>query len=172
MNKKEIIKDFIEAVDYMKRTKCDGTYHWIIDGDYNNDWALVLGWADGFEKEADDDCTDGTWRLCAKIAYQPNNSIMQCDYDIDWIMPYDEESGEVDDNEISIYPDTYLEELVNDLFEWYEDYKNENKTMDIVYLDDITGTLGEWLDAEFDDKVSNEIIELLIQAYDLAANEL
>ena len=172
MNKATLINEFIEAVKFLKTTKSNSTYYWIVDRDDNNDWALVLGWADGFEEEEDDDCTDKTWRLCAKISYQPNNSIMQCDYDIDWIMPYDEESGEVDDNEISIYPDTDLEELVNDLFEWYENYKNENKTMDTVYLDDITGTLGMWLDAEFDDAVSSEIIELLIQAYDLAVNEL
>ena len=58
MNKKEIIKDFIEAVDYMKRTKCNGTYYWTIDADDDNYWALVLGWADGFEEKADDDCTE------------------------------------------------------------------------------------------------------------------
>lgn len=37
-----------------------------------------------------------------KVAYQSVNSIMQCDYDIDWLMPYNEATGEVDDTDISI----------------------------------------------------------------------
>lgn len=124
MNKKELVKKFISAVEDMKKTKCDGTYHWMLGRDDNdNDWAIVLGWADGFDKVENDDCTDGTWRLCVKLAYQPWNSMLQCDYDIDWTMPYDEESGEVDDTEISIYPNTNLEECIDWLLEQYKRYE-------------------------------------------------
>ena len=49
------------------------------------------------------------------------NSIMQ-DYDIDWLMPYDEKSGEVYDNEVSIYSDTNLEDVVIWLLKCYESY--------------------------------------------------
>ena len=123
MNKETLIKNFIDAVADMKKTKFNGTYHWILGTDENNnDWAIVLGWHDGFDAEEQDDCMDGTWRLCAKLAYQPNNSIMQCDYDVDWLMPYDEESGEVDDNEVSIYPRTDLVELVEWLLACYSNY--------------------------------------------------
>jgi hypothetical protein len=50
----------------------------------------------------------------------------------------------------------------------------EDLTMSIntIYLDDITGTIGEWLDGYFDDEVPNEIVDLLIKAYNLAAKEL
>ena len=124
MNKAKLIKEFTNAVEDMKKTKCDGTYHWILGRDENdNDWAIVLGWADGFEEDKTDVCTDGTWRLCAKVAYQPWNSIMQCDYNIDWSMPYNEESGEVDDTEISIYPNTDLKETINWLLECYKSYE-------------------------------------------------
>lgn len=108
----------------MKNNHSDGTYYWILDTDENNNnWAIVLGWQDGYEKDENDSCMDGTYRLCSKLAYQPNNSVMQCDYDIDWLMPYDEESGEVDDNEISIYPNTDLNEVIDWLLKCYETYK-------------------------------------------------
>ena len=44
--------------------------------------------------------------------------------------------------------------------------------METVYLTDITGTIGEWLDTDFDNEVSNEIIKLLTDVYNLAAKEL
>ena len=123
MDKARLVNEFVNAVEDMQRTKFDGTYHWILDRDENdNDWAIVLGWADGFEADETDDCTDGTWRLCVKLAYQPWNSLMQCDYDVDWLMPYDEESGEVDDTEVSIYPNTNLEETIDWLLERYASY--------------------------------------------------
>jgi hypothetical protein len=123
MNKETLIKQFGEAITEMRRTHDNGTYHWNLEvDDNNNQWAIVLGWQDGYEEEPEDDCTDGTWRLCAKLAYQPTNSIMQCDYDIDWLMPYDEETGEVDDNEIPIYPNTDLKEAINWLLDCYHDY--------------------------------------------------
>ena len=47
----------------------------------------------------DYDNTDD-WKLYAKLAYQPTNSLMQ-EYDIDWLMPTDE-NGEVDDTELAV----------------------------------------------------------------------
>lgn len=125
MDKDKLVKEFVTAVEEMRRTHGYGTYYWIIGEDEKNDWAIVLGWGNGFEPEPDDDCTDGTWRICAKMAFQSKRNIMQCDYDVDWLMPYDEESGEVDDNEISIYPDTDLGSVVEWLLECYKRYKEE-----------------------------------------------
>lgn len=123
MNKTKLIKEFVNAVEYMKETKYNGTYYWYLREDgRGNDWAIVLGWADGFDERETDEYTDGTWRLCVKLAYQPNNSAMQCDYDVDWLMPYDIESGEVDDNEVSIYPNTNLEEVIDWLLECNANY--------------------------------------------------
>ena len=51
------------------------------------------------------------------------------------------------------------------------EYEEEELTMETVYLGDITGTIGEWLDAEFDDEVPNEVIKLLRKAYELAVKE-
>lgn len=124
MNKEKLYKEFETAVKLMKATHKNCTYHWYLDTDNNdNDWAIVLGWQDGYEEDEDDVCMDGTYRLCAKVAYQPSNSIMQCDYDIDWLMPYNKETGDVDDTEIPIYQDTNLKEVFDWLFDCYESYE-------------------------------------------------
>lgn len=123
MTRKQLVKEFKKAVEHMRRTHDNGTYHWYLHTDENNnDWAIVLGWTDGFEPDEDDDCTDGTYRLCAKLAYQPHNSIMQCDYDVDWLIPYDEETMEVDDNEVSIHQNDNAEEIVDWLLKCYKTY--------------------------------------------------
>lgn len=126
MDKVKLLNEFTDAVEYMKRTKFNGTYYWVLgeDDDYNN-WAIVLGWADGFEADETDDCLDGTWRLCVKLAYQSWNNISQCDYDWDWTMPFDEDSGEVDDTEISIYPNNDFEETIDWLLDRYTSYEIE-----------------------------------------------
>lgn len=125
MDEARLINKFTKAVEDMIWGKHSGTYHWTLGRDENgNDWAIVLGWADGFDTEENDDCTLGTWRLCVKLAYQPWNSLMQCDYDIDWLMPYDEESGEVDDTEVPIYPNTDLAETIEWLLDCYKRYEN------------------------------------------------
>ena len=37
------------------------------------------------------------WKIAWKIGRQTRNSIMQCDFDVDFEMPYDNETGDVDD---------------------------------------------------------------------------
>ena len=44
--------------------------------------------------------------------------------------------------------------------------------MGSIYLTDITGTLGEWLDSTFEDDVPKAVIDLLSKAYNLAVKEL
>lgn len=44
--------------------------------------------------------------------------------------------------------------------------------MDTVYLTDITGTIGEWLEAGVDSEVPYEVVKLLYKAYELAVKEL
>jgi hypothetical protein len=125
MNNAKLVKEITNAVEYMKKTKFDGTYYWILDTDENgNDWAIVLGWSDGYEPNANDDCMDGTYSLCAKIAYQSSKSIMQCDYDLDWTTPYNEETGETDETEIALFTGCDMEWVVNWLLDCYESYNN------------------------------------------------
>ena len=141
MKRSVLIKEFTAAVEEMRRTHGNGTYFWWLDEDDNgNNWAIVLGWADGFEENPNDNNLDGTWRICAKLAFQPCNSLMQCDYDVDWDMPYDKETGEVDDSEVSIYPCTDLPDVIEWLLECYErrDVKLHNKIIDVIEKHDFS----------------------------------
>ena len=125
----QIIHKLRLAVANMRRTHESGTYSWHLGQDNKgNDWAIVLGWRDGFDADEVDDCADGTYRLCTKLAYQPSNSLMQCDYDVDWMMPYDEDTGEVDVTEFVITPTTNLEAELKWLLDiWKERYDCENR---------------------------------------------
>ena len=133
MNKAKLVKEFANAISNMRKTHENGTYHWYLGTDENNnDWAIVLGWLDGFEADETDDCMDGTWRLCSKLAYQPCNSLMQCDYDIDWLLPLTK-SEEVVYVELA-HCEAYesVDQLTDDFLEYYRqvlenDKKIENK---------------------------------------------
>lgn len=107
-DRKNLARQLKIAIDHMLETEVEGTYYWYLDTtDEQNNWAIVLGWM----------TYDGAEELCVKLAYQPNNSLMQCDYDIDWLMPYDEETGEVDDNELTVGKDEDTVEIIN----WFLD---------------------------------------------------
>ena len=96
INKKSKLRDDIIAIIHEALSKPNDIGTWFIDLEVknNNRYAVVISWMD-YDKTNEYD-------LYAKVAYQPTNSIMQCDYDIDWLMPYDEGSGCVYDTETSI----------------------------------------------------------------------
>ena len=79
---------------------------------------LVMGWSGGFDKDdtQQNPYADGEYRICTKLAY--NCDSLQCDYEYDWEMPYDENTGDVDDTD-SEYgePDDIL---------WQIDYWRKN----------------------------------------------
>lgn len=123
MNREAIINSFVDTVESVRYHDFIGVYHWELGIDEkHNKWAIVLGWADGYESDEYDGYVDGTYRVCVKLAYQPDNSVMQADYDWDWHMPYDEESGDVDDTEIAIYPETDVKKAINYLLDCYTEY--------------------------------------------------
>ena len=99
-----------------------GTYHWKIKHIKQNVWAIVLGYSDGFEPEPNNPYRKGDCNLCIKLAFQPNNSVMQCDYDIDWLMPY-EDNGDVDDTELTLSEGDDLNEAVDWLFNQFKRYE-------------------------------------------------
>ena len=111
MQNKEMIRIGLgNAIRRMINENLDGVYYWKIAVDNkNNQWAIVLGWV--YDSE-------GKYNLAAKLAYQPMNSVMQCGYDIDWLMPYDKDTGEVDDNEVLVNENTDIEHLLD----WFEEF--------------------------------------------------
>ena len=89
--KEEIINMLQEALNHPENY---GTWVYPL-GNYDNcRWAVVVSWMD-YDN-------NGNENLYAKIAYQSLNNIMQCDYDIDWEMPYDMRLGEVYDTELHV----------------------------------------------------------------------
>lgn len=85
-------KTFREAVDKLL-DGYDGTFFWFLERNdgHGNDCAVVLGWC------RDDNGhnhfhRDG-YTLAVKLACQPAHAMMQCDYDVDWLMPFREDGG-------------------------------------------------------------------------------
>ena len=116
---KERIKKFLDEV--LANEDYEAT--WFLDLATHNGkrWALVAAWMDWDR--------DDNWLPYAKIAYQPTNYIMQ-EYDIDWIMPYNAETGEVDDTELLI--GTSVSEV--DVDWWLEQWERFKK--EYVYKED------------------------------------
>lgn len=55
--------------------------------DSKHNYAVCIGWND----------TGCGWKIAWKIGRQTINNVMQCDFDVDFEMPYDPETGDVDD---------------------------------------------------------------------------
>lgn len=72
--------------------------------EFGRDWCIVLGWNNGFDKTDTDTsyvCEEyPEYHICAKIAY--NDSMLQSDYQFDWLQPWDNETGDVDDDDSDI----------------------------------------------------------------------
>lgn len=103
---KDKIREKIERVLEDRRYGNTYSFHLLNDG--TNTWGLVFGWRDGKDFDRKHDV------LCGYLGYLPNNSIMR-EFGYDWMMPYDKESGEVDDTELTI-------EDISDLdLDWWED---------------------------------------------------
>lgn len=91
MTNSEIKAKFIKsAKDMINSEDHEGT--WYVDlGTYNGKrFAIAMAFMDYND--------EGDWLPYAKVACQPSNSIMQCDYDIDWEMP--DVNGETFDSEV------------------------------------------------------------------------
>ena len=57
INKLELIEKICKAIKEMRTSHDNGTYYWYLgQDDNNNDWAIVLGWQDGYEEDKNDDC--------------------------------------------------------------------------------------------------------------------
>lgn len=127
--KNKYVEQIESAIKDFKETKGDGVYYWDLndlnDLDNVNNYAFVLGWNEYDDEENKDGCSDGSYRLCIKLAFQPKNSMLQCDYDFDWNLPYDKETNDVYDYEIALFDDTNIQSVVDLLLEWHDELKNE-----------------------------------------------
>ncbi len=117
-NIRQKVRDLI--LDLKNPNKWDYTGYVTLDVVDGKRWAIVIGWMDGFEDEGISDYKRDDCRLCGKVAYQSTNSVMQ-EYDYDWLMPYDENTGEVWDTDTSIDSDGNIDSCIDWwLSEWEE----------------------------------------------------
>lgn len=133
---KEMLDGFEDAI----RQLIDGgqgVYYWTIDdaNDDSNTWAIVLGWADddGNDEVAETDkCNEVGWSLAVKIAFQSANCGMQCDYHIDWLLPYDKQGdGDVMDCEWYLSDsDDFRKVLKNVVKDWNKNKKQYIKMVE------------------------------------------
>lgn len=87
----ETVKGYVE---WLKAEDC-GCCHFKVGDTENNEIDIVVGWhnfGDGPKEKNYDN-----WGVAWKIGMQSFANAMQCDMDIDFLMPYDTESGEVYD---------------------------------------------------------------------------
>lgn len=122
MKMKELAKQLKEAADYLADNKEQGgcyRFNTVQVGDKNV--SIVLGWTDGFDAEEQDKYSNDTWRLAVKVGYQPVNSMMQCDYDIDFMQVWYKDDGDVYDTEVVLYPDSNFESIAESLI---KDFKH------------------------------------------------
>lgn len=101
-----------EALSYVRSDEARPTWHWNIGEDEDNYYAIVLG----FTSEDD---------VAMKWAYISKDSIMN-EYDMDYMMPYDSETGDVWDSEILVdgYETWAATDYLFDDFKRYADQRN------------------------------------------------
>ena len=116
MDYTNILENFSAAIDEVVSSNGEATISWNLGfdkDDYN--WAVVLGYAGGFEENLNDKYQDGEYHLCVKIARQPFNAMLTCGYEIDWELPYDEDCQETYFTEYTIYPHSNQNEIIRNL---------------------------------------------------------
>ena len=132
-------KKFLDGFENVVKRLMDGeegTFYWELnDADDNrNDWAIVLGWApdDGNDETVEfDKCRQVGYSMAVKIAFQPKNYGLQCDYDLDWPLPYDRKGdGEVEDCEWYLSDGDNFRKVIKDVVaDWN---KNKKKYIKMV----------------------------------------
>jgi hypothetical protein len=76
-------------VRWLQERKC-GCCHLEVAQTENNIVSICAGYRD---------LSDNDWNICAMVAFQSRNNVCQCDYDIDFTMPWVPETGDVVDTE-------------------------------------------------------------------------
>lgn len=144
MKKAELPAAIKAAAQRMAAEQSGGCCYWHLGRFDNKNWVICIGWQDGFEPSDDPNDSFASHdankmgldaHLCIKLAYQPANMVtLQCDYDMDWLMPFDETTGEVNDTEEMIFEDSNYQEIVDILCKEYERLRKEYSERKVVYI--------------------------------------
>lgn len=90
----EWLKGCVENL--LAHEKEGGCCHLKFGTDAENDYCICVGWHD-CEEIRDRMAIDDGYRVAWKIGRQSVRNVMQCDLDLDFEMPYNPETGDVDD---------------------------------------------------------------------------
>lgn len=116
LNMKKITgKQLRHWAEWLKKEDCGCCHFKLLTDDNNDSWFILMGWSDGFDESDNGRWQDGSWKICTKIGYQSSNSIMQTDLNIDFLMPYDKETGDVDDTEWTLADEPNWDKLADEL---------------------------------------------------------
>lgn len=112
-------KDIMQAVDWLWEHKDEGgCIHQVLGTtDDGTKLCFVVGWADGRDYGDDDKkygYFDEGYCISAKIGYQHRDNAMQSDYEWDFNMPYDTETGDVWDTSSYVPRDADWEREASD----------------------------------------------------------
>lgn len=171
------LADFIQ--DALNGLKADGvaTYYYNLGGDLY----YVMGADNAKNYDAEDlkelALTDNGNPIVGKIAV--NCDDLQCDYDMDWNMPYNSETGDVWDTETNFYNNDNVNARASEIIAEYEDLKDlklerdgkiiEGKPLQEVMVDidedDLLELLMNRLKRWTDDPVATELYEQMYQSY-------
>lgn len=121
MTKSYVTEDKLKkAIEYLRANKGKQIcYRWKVcaNTEDSKNIYIVLGWKeipDEPSKYKDKYYYNG-YRLAVKVGYQPSNSVMQCDYDIDFGLPCFTNGEVIVDCEGVIYKSTNFSRLVYEM---------------------------------------------------------
>ena len=114
------VQNVLQDIEGLRKEGTGCLYYTMDTNDKENRWAITFGFMPDFTNNEND---DDYWLVCGKIAYQPRNSIMQCDFDVDWLLPWNEANNEVETEDVEITSKDDVELLLN---EWKRIKKKRN----------------------------------------------
>ena len=107
--RKITVEEITNAVVFLLKEKQGCFFKQLRTDKYGREWGIVIGWGGGFDEQKNTPFSDGEYRICSKIAY--NVGITQCDYEYDFEMPWDKETGEVYSTDTELGTDFEVEAL-------------------------------------------------------------
>lgn len=147
-------KDIKEAVDWLwEHKQGGGCVHQVLET--TNDGTklcFVVGWSKGADYGDDEKeygYFDDGYCISAKIGYQHRNNAMQTDYDWDFNMPYDLETGDVWDTSSYVPRDA----------DWVREAADYNKEAEKIWAAYGDPDGKNWWDDDADDKAPLDLME-------------
>ncbi len=109
------------SVEWLVDMQCGCCYFKVWEDDDGREYDVCIGWLEGCDPD-DPDVIHGEgdpdWGVSWKIAFQDPDNAMQCDFGVDWNMPYDPDTGEVYDTCNRIYSGMKTKKEWNQLASW------------------------------------------------------